>query len=132
MSEQTGRRLPNELMDEDYFAGLLAPGEWEKVYSENDVVLWTKEYVRSQVGAPLHATARPRVPETANIETRSLPGCAEVEVASPARSSFIGAHQCPHCHAHNDMSHFSSRLGGTTCQVNSITFQPSSSNPRLH
>ena len=49
-----------EGMDDAYFMSLLGPVDAaEALRPQDDIVVWTKEYVRSQVGAPLQDTASP-------------------------------------------------------------------------
>ena len=78
MSEQTERkRPPREVMDEAFLADLLDPDDWDEVYLDSDVLVWTKEYLRSQVGAPLSDTERPHAPLPTTRQQRSQADCME-------------------------------------------------------
>ena len=85
-------RWEGQTMDEDDLASTLCAKELAEICSPDraDILVWTKEYVRSQVGAPLRDTAR---------------------------RARVGAHRCPECHSLNDMAKYSMRLGGTVCEM---------------
>jgi ribosomal protein S27E len=119
-------RAPGEEVDDEFFLGVLESDDISAVWQkEGDIVVWTREYVRSQVGAPLFdvglmkaSQGRPQgpppwaaalTPEQASVATSTEP--------RPIARSIVGVHRCPECHSLNESAKFSRRSGGTTCQV---------------
>ena len=113
------KRQPSQVMDEDYFASLLSQDELEALHRENNVVIWTKDYLQTaQSQIELQVSRQPRVRQRfqsglANDSSqRESPSCS-----SNQRRTLIGVHRCPECCAWNDKSAFSSRLRGTACHI---------------
>jgi hypothetical protein len=117
-------RAPGEELDDAYFLGMLEPDDLSAMWAkEGDIVVWTREYVRSQVGAPLldvglvKASQR-RLEFPPAREAGPAPEQApDATSTEPIARAAIRMHRCPECQSLNESAKFSRRSGGTTCQV---------------
>ena len=107
-------------LSDAYFMSLLDDDERAQcaiTYRQDDVAVWTKEFVRSQMWAREDMLSSLASTRALAFSPRHAEHAVGARPRTTTQSAVRGAHRCPECGAVNDSSHHSTRLGGTTCQV---------------
>ena len=104
-------------MDDSYFMSLLDTREGEAVAHQDEIVVWTKEYVRSQMGEPLQDTAVPRPMRSSGSSCRDDNPQKDETRRKKSRAPIVGADRCLECLSFNDKACYSRSRGGVSCEV---------------